>query len=100
VYGSTASRTESDRVVAEWLANGRRSLVAAGDLTVVELVAAYVEHANAHYVKNGRPMMDETGGCSEGFCNLESTLSLPPDALRLGCHLPRSPWRITSETKR
>lgn len=57
-HGVPASRAEYDRLVAEWLANGRR-LPAAGepsaDLSVAELILAYVKFADGYYVKNGRP---------------------------------------------
>jgi integrase len=48
-HGTRASKTEYDRVVAEWLANGRRSPSAVPDLTVVELVAVYMQHAATYY---------------------------------------------------
>ncbi len=50
-YGTKASRREYDRLIAEWLANGRR-LIDDGpdaDLTVVELIAAYLRFAKAYY---------------------------------------------------
>ena len=56
-FGSPQSRAEYDRIVAEWLAGGRRVAQPekAADLTVTELLAAFVEHAAQHYQKNGRP---------------------------------------------
>lgn len=55
-YGSKASRTEYDRLVGEWLANGRRAPGPAGDLTIVELLAAYWRHAETYYRKpDGTP---------------------------------------------
>jgi hypothetical protein len=46
------SRREYDRVVAEWLANGRRKpLGQAADYSVVELIAAYWRHAQTYYAK-------------------------------------------------
>lgn len=55
-HGSKVSRTQYDRLVGEWLANGRRSTIASdGGITVVELLARYWQHAKAHYVKNGEP---------------------------------------------
>jgi integrase len=58
-HGSPESRAEYDRLVSEWLANGRRLPRAGGaagtDLTVTELVVAYVKFADGYYVKNGRP---------------------------------------------
>jgi hypothetical protein len=51
-HGTAASRREFDRVVAEWLANGRRSPYAkADDLSVVELIAAYWRHARDYYAR-------------------------------------------------
>jgi integrase len=49
-YGSPASRKEYDRVVAEWIANGRRlQVVVADDLSVNELAAAYWNHAKVYH---------------------------------------------------
>jgi integrase len=53
-HGSTASRIEYDRLVAEWLSNGRNP-IATGDLTVVELVAAYLRFADGYYRRDGVP---------------------------------------------
>jgi hypothetical protein len=56
-WNSAASRHEYDRLIGEWLANGRRQPVASGlcTISVVELLAAYWSHARSYYVKNGRP---------------------------------------------
>jgi integrase len=58
-HGSPESRSEYDRVVAEWLATRSRPASADGvrgtDLTITEFVVAYTEHADAYYVKDGRP---------------------------------------------
>jgi integrase len=59
-YSSPESRVEYDRLLAEWLCNGRR-LPAPGvesDLTVNELVLAYLRHADSYYVKNGKPTVE------------------------------------------
>ena len=56
-HGSRISRAEYDRVVSEWLINGRR-LPSADDrpqLIITELIAAYWEWAQTYYVKNGEP---------------------------------------------
>jgi hypothetical protein len=58
-HGPTGSKAEYDRLVGEWLANGRQA-PRHGDLTVVELVAAYVAHADTYYVKDGRPTSEAT----------------------------------------
>jgi integrase len=54
-HGTQASKLEYDRQIAEWLARGRRPRASAGhsDLTVVELLADYKQHAEIYYRKNG-----------------------------------------------
>lgn len=62
-YGSPASRAEYNRLKAEWLANGRRLQPALDDEpggpTLMELANVYRKHAEAWYVKNGRPTSDQ-----------------------------------------
>jgi integrase len=47
-YGSKASRDEYSRLIAEWLAGGRRSPNADG-LSVNEVLVAYLQHATKYY---------------------------------------------------
>lgn len=47
-WGSTIARAEYDRLVAEWLANGRRP-DADGGTRVAEVLAAFWDHAQAYY---------------------------------------------------
>lgn len=55
-HRSKASRLEYDRLIGEWVQNGR-SLPSggSGDTTIVELVAAYWRFTKGYYAKNGRP---------------------------------------------
>jgi integrase len=57
-YGSPQSRAEYDRLVAEWLANGRRVLSPPGatdtDLTVNELALAFLRWAEGYFRKGGK----------------------------------------------
>jgi hypothetical protein len=50
-YGTKASRLEYDRVSAEWVADGRPSASerSHSDLTVNELLVAYLKFAKAYY---------------------------------------------------
>jgi hypothetical protein len=50
-YGTSGSRTEYARVIAEWEANGRRlrTVDPSGALTVNELTLAFWEHAETYY---------------------------------------------------
>jgi integrase len=51
-YATKASRTEYARVIAEWEATGRRlpqAIEKHDDLTIIELIAAFWEHAEQHY---------------------------------------------------
>jgi integrase len=59
-HGSPASRIEYDRLVAEWLSNGRRlpAPASAVEPSVNEVILAYLRHADSYYVKNGRPTIE------------------------------------------
>jgi integrase len=61
-YGSPESRAEYDRLIAEWLVNGRRLPPPASgqgsDLSVNEMLLAYLRHADSYYVKNGKPTVE------------------------------------------
>ena len=55
-YGSEESVREYDRVIAEYLAQGRRASGPKDEPpTVVELTAAFLDHATKYYVKDGEP---------------------------------------------
>ncbi len=58
-YGTPESRAEYDRLLAEWLTNGRRlpgrTSESGPDRTVNEMALAYLEHVDSYYVKNGKP---------------------------------------------
>lgn len=61
-YNSAESRAEYDRLVAEWLTNGRRVPASpsgpSSDLSVNEVLLAYLGHADSYYVKNGKPTVE------------------------------------------
>jgi integrase len=63
-HGTPESRAEYDRLIAEWLATGRRPMPAdqapGADLTINEMLLAYLDHADAYYVKNGKPTSEPT----------------------------------------
>jgi len=59
-WNSKASKLEYDRLIAEWLANGRRMPSASGnrhagpgDYMVMELALDYLRYAQQYYVKDG-----------------------------------------------
>jgi len=58
-YGTPQSRAEFDRLLAEWLSNGRRLPAPASangtDLSVNELSLAYLAFADGYYTKRGKP---------------------------------------------
>src|SRR4051812_35546675 len=54
-HGSRASKVAFDRLVAEWLANGRQATAQSPDLTIVEICDRYRMFAETYYVKNGKP---------------------------------------------
>jgi integrase len=65
-FGSTESRAEYARVLAEWEASERRlppphpGGANQGDLTVNELALAYWRHVETYYVKEGRATSEQT----------------------------------------
>ncbi|MCZ6573134.1 MAG: site-specific integrase [Planctomycetota bacterium] len=68
-YRTQVSRDEYDRVVAEWLANGRRLRAPEDErarLTVAELLAEYVLHCETYYQRDGKPTAE--------FFNIRTTL--------------------------
>ena len=62
-YGTSTSKAEYDRVISEWLANGRRlpdkQSTGRPDITVSELIAGYWRNATKYYVKNGTPTSEQ-----------------------------------------
>src|SRR3954467_567515 len=48
-YDSLESRSKYDRLITEWIANGRGLIPPADDLAVVELIAAYVREVKRDY---------------------------------------------------
>lgn len=72
-HGSPESRAEYDRLIAEWLVNHRRlpgaGSTPGGDLSINEMLLAYVRHADGYYVKNGRPTA-ETVNLRYALCPL------------------------------
>jgi integrase len=60
-HGTKASKIEYDRIVGEWLENGRRLPAAKDEMTIVELTARYWKFAKQHYVKNGKPTGEQPG---------------------------------------
>ena len=57
LFGSPASHSEYERLLAEWLSNGRRASTSAqaGTLTVSELLSGYLDFAERYYSRNGKP---------------------------------------------
>ncbi len=56
-HGTDESRNEYDRLIGEWLANGRAIPVRAQSedgISVAELVVAYYRHAESYHRKNGK----------------------------------------------
>jgi len=59
-HGTKASLAEYDRLIAEWMANGRQlNITSDAGLTVAELIKRYRQHVIVHYVKNDRPTSEQ-----------------------------------------
>jgi hypothetical protein len=57
-HDTEASKVEYDRLIAEWLVHGRSispDPEQAIPRTVLEIIAAYVQHAQRYHVKDGAP---------------------------------------------
>ena len=55
-HGTKTSKLEYDRLIAEWLANGRQALLDCEStaIKVSQLMARYWAFAKTYYVKNGK----------------------------------------------
>jgi integrase len=58
-WGTPEAKARYDDAVRRWLDNGRRLPGADERTTVTELLAAFWEHAERHYVKAGRPTSEQ-----------------------------------------
>ncbi|MFH1747702.1 MAG: hypothetical protein ABIG44_11750 [Planctomycetota bacterium] len=62
-WGTSVSKAAYDRVISEWIVNGRRLLgprdESGSEFTITELIAAYWRHAQGYYVKDGRPTSEQ-----------------------------------------
>ncbi len=56
-HGSKASHMVYDRLISEYLATGRKRIepAAGHSITVVEVLASYLQFAKTYYLKNGKP---------------------------------------------
>ena len=58
-YGTRASHREYDRLVTEWLANGRTTCNKTDVLTFNEVAVRFWRHAKGYYLKNGNPTSEQ-----------------------------------------
>ena len=59
-WQSEVSRAEYDRLVAEWLTSGRQFVSSFDEITVVELIAKYLEFAKVYYANDGETTSEYT----------------------------------------
>ena len=62
-HNTKASKLEYDRIVGEWVAAGRPShdVESTTDITLAEVMAAYLRYVKHRYVKNGKPTSQQYG---------------------------------------
>ena len=60
-WKSKASKIAYDRLIAEWLSEGRPSMpvAASAETTIVEVLSKYWCHVRGYYVKDGRPTSEQ-----------------------------------------
>lgn len=75
-HDTKTSKLEYDRIIGEWLANGRRLPVQVNDdtITVLNLCAAYWRFCKSYYVKNGKPT-DEQAGVKAAIRHIKAAYS-------------------------
>ena len=79
-HGTKASKVNYDRLIAEWLVNGRQPFVTADDgLTIIELIARYWKFAEGHYIKDGKPT-GEIGALRAAYKPLHELYGTTPAA--------------------
>ncbi len=86
-YGSAESREKYRRLTAEWMLNGGALPVSRGDVTVAEVMAAYLRFAKGYYVKNGKhtnevPMLKRAMGVVKALYSRERAAAFGPLALK------------------
>ena len=60
-HGSATSRAEYDRLVGEWLVNGRRLPAGeAAPISLNDLMLRYWEHCTTYYQRNGEPTSEQS----------------------------------------
>ena len=86
-WNTKASRQEYDRLIGEWVANGRQLPVRhSGSLTISELTAAYLRHAKT-YLRQERPA-HRRAGRNQGGPSLSCGALRPHEDLRLWAFMP------------
>ena len=64
LYGTKASRIEYDRLIAEWINRGKQPARAEAELTIMELLDGFLEHAEAYYRgADGKPASEYGNFC-------------------------------------
>ena len=58
-YGSSESKQHYKRLLAEWIENGKNVSVDPNEITVVEIIARFWEHAQQHYRRQDGTLTDE-----------------------------------------
>ena len=76
-WNSSVSKTEYERVIAEWLSNGRRLCADEYTFSVTELCAAYWAHAKGYYVERAEDVGDAVTEALAG--NVPAIIEIPVD---------------------
>ena len=77
-HNTKVSKTKYDRLIGEWLANGRTlPTKQCESIKVSELAAAYWQFAKGYYVKNGQPT-DELQGLKVALRHLKTVYGKTP----------------------
>jgi hypothetical protein len=79
-YGTKTGRAEYDRLIAEWLSRGKKAAPRADEITVIELIDAFLEHAEGYYRgADGKPA-SEYGNLCDALRPVKRLYGLTPAA--------------------
>jgi integrase len=83
-YGSEASRREYDRIIAEFVANGRQARYCPDEILIENLIAQYVHYINAEidYSQNSRERINRTLRFLNEFYGKQPASAFSPMALK------------------
>ena len=89
-YGTAASRQKYNRLIAEWLAGGRHLPTSQTEITIIEVIERFWEHAQKYYRHADGSRSDELQNYRYAFKPLKDLYGRTPAAEFTPRHSKRS----------